>query len=195
MDPVPWLEGNPEGEHVYCCGPGPLMAAVKDAAAHRAADTVHFEYFSAPVDEFAEVDNKPFTIELKRSGKTFTVPENKSILEVLEENGIGGVVSSCREGTCRTCETGICSGEAEHRDYCQTPEEQASNKTMMVCVSRAKPDQEVYTITQDQVELWREASVPLYDSWAKAVTKVGVDPEQVSAEFRETLDKYGAAVK
>lgn len=140
LDPIPWLKDTPAGEHVYCCGPAPMMAAVKEASAHRDPGTIHFEYFAAPEDEHNPDDDRPFTIELKSSGKILEVPKDKSILEILEANGIEGVISSCREGTCRTCETGICSGEVDHRDFCQTPEEQAANKTMMVCVSRAKSE-------------------------------------------------------
>ncbi len=40
----------------------------------------------------------------------------------------------CREGTCGTCETTILAGEAEHLD----DDEKMEQKTMMICVSRAK---------------------------------------------------------
>lgn len=141
LDPVPWLSGAAHGEHVYCCGPAPMMAAVKAAASHRNPDTIHFEYFNAPAgDSTAGAENrKPFVVELRRSGRSFTVPADKSVLEILEQNGIP-VTSSCREGTCRTCETGVCEGTVEHRDYCLTPQEQARGNTMVVCVSRAKSE-------------------------------------------------------
>ncbi|MFS2031215.1 2Fe-2S iron-sulfur cluster-binding protein, partial [Curtobacterium sp. CT11-45] len=48
------------------------------------------------------------------------------------------VLSSCREGTCGTCETPVLEGEVEHRDTVLSPEEQADDRTMMVCVSRAR---------------------------------------------------------
>jgi len=47
------------------------------------------------------------------------------------------VPSSCRVGTCGTCEVAIVDGDVEHRDSVLSPEEQAANRTMMVCVSRA----------------------------------------------------------
>ncbi|MCO5099958.1 MAG: cupin domain-containing protein [Burkholderiaceae bacterium] len=147
FDPIPWLAGAPQGEHVYCCGPAPMMAAIKKAAAHRDPGTVHFEYFNAPTDDAHDgvANRKPFTIELKRSGRSLAVPADKTVLEILEQNGLR-VVSSCREGTCRTCETGVCEGTVEHRDYCLTPEEQRESKTMMVCVSRAKSERLVLDI-------------------------------------------------
>lgn len=59
----------------------------------------------------------------------------------------------------------------------------------------AEPDQDVYTLTDEQIEKWRKASEPLHDSWAKSVRKVGANPDKVLADFKETLDKYDAAVK
>jgi len=141
FDPHPWLAGAPHGEHVYCCGPAPMMAAVKAAASHRDPASVHFEYFNAPTGGSVAVpaDARPFTIELRRSGRSLTVPADKTVLQILEQNGIP-VVSSCREGTCRTCETGVCEGAVEHRDFCLTPREQETGRTMLVCVSRAKSE-------------------------------------------------------
>lgn len=136
FDAGPWLAGAPAGEHVYCCGPAPMMAAVKAAAAHRDPATVHFEFFAAPTDDVPVRANRPLRVELRRSGRTLEVPADRSILQVLQDHGVQ-VVSSCREGTCRTCETAVCEGAIEHRDYCLTPAEQEAGRTMMVCVSRA----------------------------------------------------------
>lgn len=136
FDAQPWLAGTPVGEHVYCCGPAPMMAAVKAAAAHRDPGTVHFEFFAAPSDDAPVRGNRPLRVELRRSGRTLAVPADQTILQVLERHGVH-VVSSCREGTCRTCETSVCEGAVEHRDYCLTPQEQEAGRTMMVCVSRA----------------------------------------------------------
>lgn len=47
------------------------------------------------------------------------------------------VLSSCRRGTCGTCEVAVLEGEVEHRDSVLTPLEQADGAVMMVCVSRA----------------------------------------------------------
>ena len=57
-------------------------------------------------------------------------------LEVVEEAG-ALVLSSCREGTCGTCETPVLEGVVDHRDSVLTPAEQAANTAMMICVSRA----------------------------------------------------------
>jgi ferredoxin len=48
------------------------------------------------------------------------------------------VLSSCREGTCGTCETTVLDGVPEHRDSLLTEEEQAAGDTMLICVSRSR---------------------------------------------------------
>lgn len=77
-----------------------------------------------------------FEIELKRSGRVLHVPANKSILEVLQENGFY-VMYSCLNGVCGTCLTRLVSGLAEHRDEYQSDEEKAANRDIAVCVSRS----------------------------------------------------------
>jgi ferredoxin len=56
---------------------------------------------------------------------------------VAEDAGVP-VLSSCREGTCGTCETTVLGGVPDHRDSLLTREEQAANETMMICVSRCR---------------------------------------------------------
>lgn len=126
------------GEHVYCCGPNPLMRAVEQRCETRDSGTVHFEWFSAPALPIAEkAKSGTFDVVLRKSGVRFSVPENKSILDVLEDNGIA-VPFSCREGICRSCETPLCSGEVDHRDYALSRDEQDANRSIIICVSRAR---------------------------------------------------------
>ena len=139
LDVGPWLADPLPGEHVYCCGPQPLMEAVRDRAGARAADTVHFEYFAAPeadADAAAAVSGA-FRVELRQTGATFDVPADRSILDVLEDHGLQ-VPYSCREGLCGTCQTGVVAGEVDHRDYVLSQAERDAGDTMMVCVSRAR---------------------------------------------------------
>ncbi|WP_043724207.1 PDR/VanB family oxidoreductase [Nocardia asiatica] len=119
---------------VYCCGPEPLLAAAEDEGARRAVP-VHVERFVPRKLRFAP--NEPFEVRLAASGKTFRIGPNQSIADVLESAGIG-IVTSCREGTCGSCETAVLSGDIEHRDELLTDEERARGDTMMLCVSRAR---------------------------------------------------------
>ena len=124
------------GERIYCCGPTPLMEAVKSLTAKMPTDTVRFEWFTVPESDEPE-ESDSFSVRLERSGKEFQVPADRSILEVLEENGFE-VPFSCREGLCGTCLTNVLAGEPDHRDYVLSDEERASGKLMTICCSRAK---------------------------------------------------------
>lgn len=120
---------------VYCCGPARLIEAVQRAAAGRPRGHLHLERFEAT--QLAEpVWRDPFEVELLLSGVTVTVPPERSILDVVEEAG-ALAVSSCRTGTCGTCETPVIEGEVDHRDSVLSPEERDDNLAMMICVSRA----------------------------------------------------------
>ncbi len=117
---------------VYCCGPTHFIEAVESLAR---PGKLHVERFEAK-ELTPPVWDGPFEVEFELSGETLEVPPEKSILEVAEEAGIF-VLSSCREGTCGTCETAVVDGEVDHRDSILTPGEQALNTVMYVCVSRA----------------------------------------------------------
>jgi ferredoxin-NADP reductase len=121
---------------VYCCGPEPLLAAVEQRCAAWPAGSLRVERFSAkPLTAPALTES--FEVVLQQSELTLTVPPDRSILDVVEEAGVG-VLSSCSEGTCGTCETPVLEGEPDHRDSVLTDEEQAVNDCMMICVSRSR---------------------------------------------------------
>ncbi|MBO1754575.1 PDR/VanB family oxidoreductase [Allobranchiibius sp. CTAmp26] len=124
-----------EGALVYCCGPEPLLAAVEQRCTDRLG-TLRTERFAPKALEL-QGDASEFEVELSESGKVLTVPADKSILQVLEEADVP-ILSSCTEGTCGTCETGVLEGVVDHRDSLLTPQEQDAHDVMFVCVSRAK---------------------------------------------------------
>jgi phthalate 4,5-dioxygenase reductase subunit len=134
LDLWPILE-KPKG-HVYCCGPRPMMQAVRDMTGHWSPSAVHFEAFTE-VPKQAPND-KPFKVRLAQSGDVLDVPVGTTILEALRAHGLE-VPSSCESGTCGTCRTRLISGEADHRDLVLSEHEHADN--IMVCVSRARSDE------------------------------------------------------
>lgn len=130
------LLGAPrDGVAVYCCGPEPLLAAVEQRCAVWPPGSLHVERFSPKAGADAG-ERTTFEVELAASGRTVTVPPDKSILAAVEEAGVS-VLSSCQEGTCGTCETPVLDGVPDHRDSLLTDEERAANDTMMICVSRS----------------------------------------------------------
>jgi len=116
----------------YCCGPARLIEAVEVAARGRQLKVERF----VPKELGAPVLAEPFEVELAFSGLELVVPPERSILDVVEEAGVL-VLSSCREGTCGTCETRVMAGEIDHRDSILTPDEQDANDVMYICISRS----------------------------------------------------------
>ena len=131
-------------EHVYVCGPGPMLDAARRtaAAAGRTDDTVHFEYFANPTDID---DSTSFTVELARSALSLEVPAGATIMEVLRANGVE-VSSSCETGACGTCRVAVLDGEPVHNDVYLNDTEKQQGDEMMVCVSRAGGDRLVLDI-------------------------------------------------
>jgi ferredoxin-NADP reductase len=124
-----------ENTLVYCCGPEPLLAAVEERSAAWPPHSLHVERFSAkPLTQPAL--SAAFEVVLAQSELTLTVPPGRSILSVIEEAGIG-VLSSCDEGICGTCETPVLDGVPDHRDSVLSDEERQENVCMMICVSRS----------------------------------------------------------
>jgi ferredoxin-NADP reductase len=122
------------GTLVYCCGPEPMLAAAEERCAVLTPGSLRTERFTPkPVTG----PNEAFEVELALSGRTLPVEPGLSILETVEKAGVD-VLSSCREGTCGTCETPVLEGEPDHRDSVLTEAERADGSFMMICVSRAR---------------------------------------------------------
>lgn len=120
--------------HIYTCGPEGFMAQVSAVFAPVVGDAhVHIEYFSAT--EIDTSGDQAFTVELD-TGEVFDIPADKSVLAVLTENGID-VFSSCEEGLCGSCVSGVLEGVPDHRDNCLSAADKAAGNQMALCVSRA----------------------------------------------------------
>ncbi|MDB5776510.1 MAG: oxidoreductase [Herbaspirillum sp.] len=93
------------------------------------------------IEEQAGVDNAAgdggFQIKLAASDRIYDVPADRSVLEVLLENGVD-VPFSCQQGVCGTCLTRVLEGTPDHRDMYLSEDEQATNNEFMPCCSRSK---------------------------------------------------------
>jgi tetrachlorobenzoquinone reductase len=78
-----------------------------------------------------------FEVRLARSNRTIAIEAGKTILDALLDAGIA-VNYACTEGVCGTCETRVIEGIPDHRDLFLGKDEQAANRTMMICCSGAK---------------------------------------------------------
>lgn len=132
------LRNRRDGGHLYLCGPKPFMDTVRMVAARHGwpDDAVHLEYFAAGASSDTEPQTS-FDLKLARSGKTFTIPTDKTIVDVLREHGTE-IETSCEQGVCGTCVVKVLEGRPDHRDFFLTAHEHAQGDCMAVCVSRSR---------------------------------------------------------
>lgn len=136
-----WLDlkatiGSYAGKSVdfYACGPAPMLAEFRQVAAGLPEERVHFESFGKLAPDAAAGE---FEVVLARSGQTFKIARDSSILETLLDAGLD-VEFGCQSGICGTCQTSVLEGIPDHKDSCLSAAEKALGSTMMICCSRAK---------------------------------------------------------
>jgi ferredoxin-NADP reductase len=125
----------PPGSHFYACGPAPMLDAYEAATARLLRERVHLERFTG-AGEAVRANGSGFDVALARSERTLHVSADKSILDVLLDEGVD-VAFSCMDGVCGSCKVEVLEGLPDHRDVVLSTEERAANRTMMVCCSRA----------------------------------------------------------
>lgn len=125
---------QPLGTHFYTCGPAPLMAAATEMAAELGWPKVrlHAESFGGAAE-----GGEPFVAVLRRSGLEIAVGAETSLLDAIEAAGVEAPCL-CRGGACGQCLIEVAEGVPEHRDHFLDADEQASNRFIMTCVSRAR---------------------------------------------------------
>lgn len=125
----------PEGE-AYVCGPIGMLDAARRAWAQagRPRALLRFETFGSS----GAHANAAFTVRAPRLGLEAVVPENRSLLEVLEEMGVG-MLADCRRGECGLCAVEVVghSEALDHRDVFLSDAERAQGRRLCACVSRA----------------------------------------------------------
>jgi vanillate monooxygenase ferredoxin subunit len=131
--------GAPEPDTaVYVCGPGGFMdyvLALAEAIGWPPA-ALHTERFTASTPDPGSTESGSFTVRLASTGVAYHVPEDRSALDVLLENGVDAP-SSCQQGICGECVVRVLTGEPDHRDDVLTSDEQAEG-LFAPCTSRAR---------------------------------------------------------
>jgi reductive dehalogenase len=123
-----------EGLKLYTCGGERYMDAVFVAARRRGwpEEALSREYFKVP--EPPDWVNRPFVLDLLRSGRSVSVPADLSATDALEEAGIG-ISTKCSDGICGVCAVDHDGSIAiEHRDYVLSQDERRSR--VVLCCSR-----------------------------------------------------------
>ncbi|MGD9921656.1 MAG: 2Fe-2S iron-sulfur cluster-binding protein [Pseudorhodoplanes sp.] len=118
------------------CGPLPLLDEARRVWRElgRPHADLRFETFGSS-GTFA---TEPFRLRIAQSGQEIVVPETQTILDALEDAGIG-VISDCRRGECGVCALNIVAidGQVDHRDVFFSDHQKHENKKLCACVSRA----------------------------------------------------------
>jgi ferredoxin-NADP reductase len=138
LDLAGFLGGPRPGTPVYACGPARLLAGLESLCAGWPPRTLRTERFAA-VEQGEPARTTAFEVELDRSGRTVTVPPGTTVVEALSAAGVE-VLTSCRQGTCGTCETTVLAGRPDHRDSLLADDEQAAGDCIYPCVSRSLDD-------------------------------------------------------
>jgi vanillate O-demethylase ferredoxin subunit len=126
--------GDPQPDTaVYVCGPAGFMDHVlgKAQALGWPQSALHQERFA----QAGLAESGTFTVRLASTGAEYFVPEGRSVLDVLLENGIDASYS-CQQGICGACVVRLLAGDADHRDDVLTADERAQGM-FTTCSSRA----------------------------------------------------------
>ncbi len=123
------LDLAPDGAALYCCGPPPMIDAIRAMIPAENIATLHYERFSPP----PIVGGEPFTVVLARSGHVVPVAKDQSALIAIRDV-LPDIAYSCQQGYCGTCPVPLLGGEVDHLDRCLTDAQRESR--MAICVSR-----------------------------------------------------------
>ena len=93
-----------------------------------------FQIYRYDPDKDAKPYMQTIKVELEDSDRMLL----DALVRLKKEDETISFRRSCREGVCGTCETAILQGEAEHFDQYLDDAEKAAQRSMMICVSRAK---------------------------------------------------------
>ncbi|GAA1701433.1 PDR/VanB family oxidoreductase [Microbacterium sediminicola] len=130
---LPQIVADAGSAPIYACGPSRLLDDLEAAGAEAGTEVI-VERFTNDAEVTSD-DDLPFEVELTLTGTTITVQPGESILDRAVAAG-ADAPSSCRGGTCGTCETFVLGGEPDHRDAVLNAKEREESEVMMICVSR-----------------------------------------------------------
>jgi vanillate O-demethylase ferredoxin subunit len=136
LDVEALLDACSDDDQLYVCGPKPMLDTLlaRTQARGWTRDRVHFEVFTVPT---IEAGDHAFEVVLAQSGRSLTVPADRSILDCLIDAGCDPMFD-CKRGECGVCATPVIEGEIDHRDYVLSEREKREGNVMQICISRCK---------------------------------------------------------
>ncbi|MBO1536847.1 hybrid-cluster NAD(P)-dependent oxidoreductase [Pseudomonas sp. OA65] len=134
---------------IFTCGPQGYMEAVKSLLREAAFDFAHYHQESfdiaalneQPLIEQAVSLDQPaeFTVTLSRSGKTFSMPANQTVLSAAKKAG-AIVPSSCSQGVCGTCKTALLEGTVDMNHNGGIRQREIDKGLRLLCCSKPTSD-------------------------------------------------------
>ncbi|HUG24518.1 PDR/VanB family oxidoreductase [Piscinibacter sp.] len=136
LDVEALLDACHDDDQLYVCGPKPMLDTLlaRTQARGWTRERVHFEVFTAPT---VTSGDHAFEVVLAQSGRTLTVPAERSILDCLIDAGCDPMFD-CKRGECGVCAAPVLEGEIDHRDYVLSEREKREGNVMQICISRCK---------------------------------------------------------
>ena len=124
------------GTHIYVCGPKGFMDWVLGTARSYGwpENQLHYEFFAAEAPDLSDAGS--FNVRIASSGQIIHIPKDKTVVQALAECGID-IETSCEQGICGTCLTGVKEGRPDHKDLFLTQEERDLNDQFTPCCSRS----------------------------------------------------------
>ena len=85
-----------------------------------------------------------FTAHISPGGRAFEAPASLPLLQAAEQAGLAGLLSSCRNGTCRTCICRLVSGKVAYRiDWPGLSPDEKREGFILPCVAYPASDVEI----------------------------------------------------
>ena len=135
LDIAAGLAGLPPDGLAYVCGPMALLDAVRAewSSSGRPLANLRYETFG----NSGRYAPEAFWVRIPSQNAEFTVPADRTLLDVLNEAGIE-TLSDCRRGECGLCAVDVQSvtGRLDHRDVFLSDHEKEHDQRMCACVSR-----------------------------------------------------------
>lgn len=127
----------------FLCGPPPFMELARSILKEMGVDSARVlqESFGGGVstEKPSAADSGPLQVKLSRSGFSFHMSSNETLLESAEKHGVL-IPSGCRQGTCGTCAIKLLNGNVQMDNEQALTDEMNSQQFILPCVSHPLTD-------------------------------------------------------
>ena len=134
---------------VFTCGPKGYMDAARALLGAAGFDLARYHQESFDINAEVVVEPTPgaepglaqdtFTVRLARSGKSFTMSADQTVLSAAKKAG-AVVPSSCSQGVCGTCKTALLEGSVEMKHNGGIRQREIDKGLRLLCCSRPTSD-------------------------------------------------------